>query len=140
MALRMTGTESRVYGVGVRKVVAEPLRYAKADLRVITQVAVVTKAHEALPYRRRVSDRAPSFKPGGSELCVVEGGSVSKKFIGSKLSWVRAVRFDPALPNVAKTVAAVIAEFLNEETGRAWPAQDLIAFESGRMGSPQPSS
>lgn len=48
-----------------------------------------------------------------------------------RLRWVATVARDPSLPSAATRVAALIAQFMNSKTGRAFPSQRTLADSLG---------
>jgi hypothetical protein len=57
-------------------------------------------------------------------------------FTGTKLDWLKCMRFDRRVTDHAYRVVSVIADHLNEDTGRTWLSAETIAFEVG-YGSPR---
>jgi hypothetical protein len=56
-----------------------------------------------------------------------------KAFTAFKFDWLRQIASDRQLPPAAAPVAIVLAdEYLNQETGDAWPAIDTLAAAIGR--------
>lgn len=56
---------------------------------------------------------------------------MSKFTTSQKLFWLTCVRFDRRVTDYAYRVASVIAEHLNEHSGRAFLSLDTVAFETG---------
>jgi hypothetical protein len=52
-------------------------------------------------------------------------------FTGRKLDWLKCIRFDRRIKHLDYRVAAVIADHLNERSGRAFISDHTIAFEIG---------
>ncbi|TIL95207.1 MAG: hypothetical protein E5Y73_07560 [Mesorhizobium sp.] len=54
-------------------------------------------------------------------------------FTAFKFEWLRQVALDPSMPPAASPIAILLAdEYLNQETGDAWPAVDTLARQLGR--------
>ena len=66
---------------------------------------------------------------------------MSANFTSQKLNWLKAVHFDRRVTDSAYSVAACLADHLNEGSWRAFLSDETIAFEIGstwpRKGRPR---